>query len=142
KSARPADPTRIDNRRADQKWADQMRADRGGADETRVDHGQAEPPAERKRWFGRRKAGKAGTIGKDQPAATSPPPEAAAHREPNPPAERPAGKPADWDADKPTDRTSGSRPDPAMAPPGFHVYRPSSADRPATNGGGTEDDDR
>ncbi|MEV6631351.1 MFS transporter [Actinoplanes sp. NPDC051470] len=33
-----------------------------------------------------------------------------------------------------------AKPDPALAPPGFHVYRPSSADRP--NGNGANHDDR
>jgi hypothetical protein len=32
-------------------------------------------------------------------------------------------------------------PDPALAPPGYHVYRPSSADRPTAGDPFPEDDD-
>jgi hypothetical protein len=37
--------------------------------------------------------------------------------------------------------TTEAKPDPALAPPGFHVYRPSSAGRPATNGSTPPEDD-
>ncbi|NMO57151.1 MFS transporter [Actinoplanes sp. TBRC 11911] len=33
------------------------------------------------------------------------------------------------------------KPDPALAPPGFHVYRPSSAGRPSTNGTNAPEED-
>jgi hypothetical protein len=120
-SARPVDPTRIDDRRADEKWADQARSG-SGPDKTRV-----EPPAGRKRWFGLRKA-----AAPEQPAAGP------AKREPAP--TRPE---TSSDARPDQNRPAEPRPDPALAPPGFHVYRPSSADRPSGNGGGhPADDDR
>jgi hypothetical protein len=138
-AARPADPTRVDStrtdqRRPDQKWADQTRADRQRPDQTRVDRRpdqtradgrpdqtRVEPPAAPKRRFGWRKA-----------RATEPP---APARTPEPaPAPEPAPPPAP---------AAEVRPDPALAPPGFHVYRPSSADHPPTdNGYPPEDDDR
>jgi hypothetical protein len=125
------DSTRVDNRRADQKWADQTRANHDRPDPTRV-----EPPVTRKRWFGARKGAA------DQPV-TGP-----AKREPNPPEPTPA-ETRPTPSRPPEDRSPEGRPDPALAPPGFHVYRPSSAERAAGNGddpgdraGRGEDDDR
>ena len=76
---------------------------------TRIDSGEP-----RKGWFGRRK---------DKRAAADPPPPRTSEP-PAAPAPQPAAQP---------------KPDAALAPPGFHVYRPTSADHP-TNGGTPPDD--
>nr|WP_308200914.1 MFS transporter [Actinoplanes sp. M2I2] len=78
-----------------------------------------EPGEPKKGWFGRRK---------DKAAAAPPPPRAA--EPPPPPAPAPAPEPA-----------TQPKPDAALAPPGFHVYRPSSVDHPA-DGGTPGDQDR
>jgi hypothetical protein len=41
----------------------------------------------------------------------------------------------------PDSKTAEAKPDPALAPPGFHVYRPSSADHPTANGSTPPEDD-
>jgi MFS family permease len=76
-----------------------------------LDKTLVEPPTDSKKRFGRRKK-----------AAAPPPP---------PPSPMP----------EPTTATTEAKPDPALAPPGFHVYRPSSAGRPATNGNTPPEDD-
>nr|WP_324291220.1 MFS transporter [Actinoplanes pyxinae] len=91
----------------------QGRGDRPTTDgpPTRVDPGEP-----KKSWFSRRK----------DKRATQPPP-------PPPPAAEPP--PA------PPEPTPQPKPDAALAPPGFHVYRPTSADHP-TNGSGPDDQNR
>ncbi len=79
---------------------------------TRVDLGRP-----KKGWFGRRKD-------KQAPAEPPVPPQPAADPAPS------AGA-----APKP-------QPDAALAPPGFHVYRPTSADHPTNGGTPSDDQDR
>ncbi|WP_308201124.1 MFS transporter [Paractinoplanes maris] len=80
---------------------------------TRIDSGEP-----KKSWFGRRK---------DKRAAAEPPPPRAGQPPVSPRAPIPADQP---------------KPDAALAPPGFHVYRPSSADHPTNGTTSSEDQDR
>ncbi|GIE98310.1 MFS transporter [Paractinoplanes rishiriensis] len=106
-----------DRRRRKPAPADRTRID-PAADRTRIDPAATRQPAGpadepgRKWRFGRRRA--------TPPADQTPP---AADTPPAPAAPEP------------------TRPDPALAPPGFHVYRPSSAGRPSGNGDPAEEDD-
>ncbi|MBU2667624.1 MFS transporter [Actinoplanes bogorensis] len=88
---------------------------------TRVD------PGEPKRgWFGRRK---------DKKTASEPPPP------PSPPTaerQRPRTSEPPLSAERPTT----PKPDAALAPPGFHVYRPTSADHPTNGSTPTDNQDR
>lgn len=94
-----------------------------GADPDRpLDPTLVDPKSARKGWFGRRK----------DKAKTPPPPAGA----PSSPAPQPAASVPD---DLPTE-TTPTRPDPALAPPGFHVYRPSSAGQ-STRGTPSPDED-
>jgi MFS family permease len=156
---RPVDPTRVDHRRADERWADRTRADRTEADRTEADAGAAdrphgdptrvEPPAPPKRRFGwlrGRDAGPAAAPAGEPPAPSGPPPSGAAHSRRDG-----GGNGRDLPdtrrdlADTRPDLADGggeaadTRPDPAMAPPGFHVYRPSSAERPPADGPAEDD---
>jgi hypothetical protein len=76
-----------------------------------VDKTLVEPPSGGRWRFGRRQ-GKA-----DPPPSAAPPPPL------------------------PDSKTAEAKPDPALAPPGFHVYRPSSADHPTANGSTPPEDD-
>jgi hypothetical protein len=85
------------------------------ADRKAVDSTLVDPKPGRKSWFGRRKAAD------PAPAPTDPTPAA----EPGPARRTPVPPP----------------PDHALAPPGFHVYRPSSTGRPGNGSQSPEDDD-
>nr|WP_221379735.1 MFS transporter [Actinoplanes polyasparticus] len=89
----------------------------GDGPPTRVD-----PSEPKKGWFGRRKDKRAASD--PSPRPTEPP-----NRAPEPPprAYEPPASPT---------------PDAALAPPGFHVYRPTSADSPTNGSSSADDQDR
>lgn len=145
------EPTRIDRTGGGHAATDPTRVDRpaGPSDRsdppTKIDLGE-----KKKGWFGRRKDKRASAV--PPPPAVEPlaPPTAADARQPEPsapptpaapPQPEPAAPPQPEPAAGPQPGPSAAaRPEPMPAPPGFHVYRPSSAGRPGSSS--DEDDDR
>ena len=131
-AARPTDRTRVDPRPADRTRTDPARRDTPPP---------AAPPApipdisetgDRKgrRWgFGKRKQAP------PPPAPRSAPPTAPRSAPPTVPRSAPPAAPRS----APPPAPEPAKPDAALAPPGFHVYRPTSVDRP-TPDDGPEDD--
>ncbi|MFC7529523.1 MFS transporter [Actinoplanes sp. GCM10030250] len=93
--------------------------DQGATDPTLI-----EPPAERKWWQGRRK---------EKPSTAPGPPT-------EPPTERLTSQHQPRTAGQPEPPTAGQE-QPPVAPPGFHVYRPSSAGSSTRNGDAADDED-
>ncbi|GLY98167.1 MFS transporter [Actinoplanes sp. NBRC 103695] len=88
---------------------------RPGIDQTTVRHPAAEPETELNPTLVDEPAKKRRLWHRKPKPHTNPQPESAAESTPVPPPPE-------------------HKPDPAMAPPGFHIYRPTSADQPTTNG--------
>ncbi len=130
------DPTRVDRAGTDSTRSDRANGERAGTPPTRGDHLRSDPPTkidpgEKRGWLGRRKNKR--TPAESGPRATEPPRAAEPPRATEPPrAAEPPPPPAQAEA---------APSEPMPAPPGFHVYRPSSAGRPG-NGSTSDDDDR
>ena len=95
-----------------------------------------------RRWgFGKRKETPAPPqAAPSLPPQAAPPPPSSAPPSPAPPSPAPPS-PTPHPSTPPSPTSAPTRADPALAPPGYHVYRPSSADT-ATPDDGLEDDDR